>query len=106
MAMLMEKTMTMDYNKLEPAEGQKLLSAAKNMAGNPMAGGIDGMLRAVEPWLRSLLGLLLYGAAAVALDWRILLVLGVSAATVAAGRRAERKGSASFAAMEASRKRG
>ena len=75
MAMLMEKTMTMDYNKLEPAEGQKLLSAAKNMAGNPMAGGIDGMLRAVEPWLRSLLGLLLYGAAAVALDWRILLVL-------------------------------
>ena len=80
MAMLMEKTMTMDYNKLEPAEGQKLLSAAKNMAGNPMAGGIDGMLRAVEPWLRSLLGLLLYGAAAVALDWRILLVLAAMTA--------------------------
>ena len=73
--MLMEKAMTMDYNKLESAAGQKLLSAAKNAAGNPMAGGIDGMLRAVEPWLRGLLGILFYGGLAAALDWRILLVL-------------------------------
>ena len=74
-AMLMKKAMTMDYNKLESAAGQKLLSAAKNAAGNPMAGGIDGMLRAVEPWLRGLLGILFYGGLAAALDWRILLVL-------------------------------
>ncbi len=68
MAMLMEKTMTMDYNKLEPAEGQKLLSAAKNMAGNPMAGGVNELVYIMEPWLRNLLGILLYGAAAAVLD--------------------------------------
>ena len=79
-AMLMEKAMTMDYGKLESAKGQKDLAAAKNMAGNPMAGGVDAMLWAVEPWLRSLLGLLFYGAAAAALDWRIILVLAVMTA--------------------------
>lgn len=83
-AKLMEKSMTMDYGRLESPEGQKQLSAAKNMANNPMAGGVDGMLRMVEPWLRSLLGVLLYGTAAAALDWRILLVLaGMTAASTA-----------------------
>ena len=81
---LMEKAMTMDYGSLESPEGQKSLSAAKNMAGNPMAGGVDGMLWAVEPWLRSLLGLLFYGAAAAALDWRIILILvAMSASSIA-----------------------
>lgn len=83
-AKLMEKSMTMDYGRLESPEGQKQLSAAKNMANNPMAGGVNGMLRMVEPWLRSLLGVLLYGTAAAALDWRILLVLaGMTAASTA-----------------------
>ncbi|MDE7261796.1 MAG: hypothetical protein K2N78_07025, partial [Oscillospiraceae bacterium] len=79
-ARLMEKAMTMDYGKLESAGGQKLLAAAKNMAGNPQAGGVNAMLWAVEPWLRSLLGLLFYGAAAAALDWRIILILVVMTA--------------------------
>jgi len=74
-ASLMEKAMTMDYGILESPEGQKRLAAAKNMAGNPMAGGVNMMLYMVEPWLRGLLGVLLYGGAAGALDWRILLVL-------------------------------
>lgn len=57
---LMETIMTMDYSKLAPA--------AKNMANNPMVGGVDAMLYAVDPWLRSLLVLLFYGMAAVSLD--------------------------------------
>ena len=84
-AMLMEKILAMDYSKLESAEGQRRMAAAKNMAGNPMAGGVDGMVRAVEPWLCSLLGILIYGAAAAALDFRILLVLiGMTVANHAA----------------------
>lgn len=74
-AMLMEKTMTMDYSKLESPEGQKRLAAAKSVAGDTWAGGVHVMLWAVEPWLRSLLGVLLYGGLAFSLDWRILLVL-------------------------------
>ena len=77
---VMEKAMTMDYNYLESAEGQRELAAAKNMAGNPMAGGVNELLYEVEPWLRGLLGLLLYGAAAAALDWRIIAVLVVMTA--------------------------
>lgn len=93
MAMVMEKALTLDYSKLEPAEGQKRLSAAKNMAGNPMAGGVDGMIHVVEPWLRSLLGILFYGTAAVALDWRILLVLaGMTIANYAAASMVTRYG--------------
>ena len=79
-AMLMEKAMTMDYGKLESPAGQKGLAAARNMAGNPMAGGVDGMLWAVEPWVRGLLGLLLYGGMAAALDWRIIAVLAAMTA--------------------------
>ena len=82
-AMLMKKAMTMDYSYLESAEGQRELAAAKNMAGNPMAGGVNEMLYMVEPWLRGLLGILLYGGAAATLDWRILLVLaGMTAASM------------------------
>lgn len=80
MSMLMEKALTMDYGRLETPEGQKSLAAARNMAGNPMAGGVDAMLWAVEPWVRSLLGLLIYGAAAAALDWRIIAVLAAMTA--------------------------
>lgn len=84
-AMLMEKAMTMDYGYLESPEGQRELAAAKNMAGNPMAGGVNQMVYEVEPWVRNLLGIFLYGAAAAALDWRILLVLaGMTAANYAA----------------------
>ena len=82
---LMEKAMTMDYSLLESAEGQRELAAAKNMAGNPMAGGVNELVYIMEPWLRNLLGILLYGAAAAVLDWRILLVLaGMTAANCAA----------------------
>ncbi len=80
MSMLMEKALTMDYGRLETPEGQKSLAAARNMAGNPMAGGVNAMLWAVEPWVRSLLGLLIYGAAAAALDWRIIAVLAAMTA--------------------------
>ena len=84
-AALMEKAMTMDYGVLESAEGQRELAAAKNMAGNPMAGGVNELVYIMEPWLRNLLGILLYGAAAAVLDWRILLVLaGMTAANCAA----------------------
>ncbi|MDE7218378.1 MAG: ABC transporter ATP-binding protein/permease [Oscillospiraceae bacterium] len=84
-AMVMEKAMTMDYGKLESAEEQKRLATAKNQAGNPMSGGVNELLYAVEPWLRSLLGILIYGTAAVMLDWRILLVLaGMTVANYAA----------------------
>ncbi len=84
-AALMEKAMTMDYSLLESAEGQRELAAAKNMAGNPMAGGVNELVYIMEPWLRNLLGILLYGAAAAVLDWRILLVLaGMTAANCAA----------------------
>lgn len=79
-SMLMEKALTMDYGRLESPPGQKSLAAARNMAGNPMAGGVDAMLWAVEPWVRSLLGLLIYGAAAAALDWRIIAVLAAMTA--------------------------
>ncbi|MDE6588924.1 MAG: ABC transporter ATP-binding protein/permease [Oscillospiraceae bacterium] len=82
---LMEKAMTIDYNYIESPEGQQELAAAKNIAGNPMAGGVNRMLSIVEPWLRSLLGILLYGGMAATLDWRILLVLaGMAAANYAA----------------------
>ena len=82
---LMKKAMTMDYSLLESAEGQRELAAAKNMAGNPMAGGVNELVYIMEPWLRTLLGILLYGAAAAVLDWRILLVLaGMTAANCAA----------------------
>ena len=84
-AALMEKAMTMDYGVLESAEGQRELAAAKNMAGNPMAGGVNELVYIMEPWLRNLLGIFLYGAAAAVLDWRILLVLaGMTAANCAA----------------------
>ena len=82
---LMKKAMTMDYSLLESAEGQRELAAAKNMAGNPMAGGVNELVYIMEPWLRNLLGILLYGAAVAVLDWRILLVLaGMTAANCAA----------------------
>lgn len=85
--MVMEKCLTMDYGLLESPEGQRRRSAAINIAGNPAAGGVHGMLQNAEPWVRNLLGLLLYGAAAASLDWRILLVMALMslANTLAAG---------------------
>lgn len=81
---VMEKALTMDYEKLESPEGQKSLADAKNMAANSRT-GVNQMLCVVEPWLRSLVGVLLYGGMAAALDWRILLVLaGMAFASYAA----------------------
>ncbi len=74
MSMLMKKALTMDYCVLEPAEGQQKLSAAIH-ACNGNYVGVEGLLSHLEPWLRNLLGMLIYGAAAVVLDWRILPIL-------------------------------
>ncbi len=68
------KALTMDFCLLESPEGQKkTATASAALSGNNM--GVEGMLRHLEPWLLNLIGMVLYGAAAVRLDWRILLVL-------------------------------
>ncbi|MCM1542793.1 MAG: ABC transporter ATP-binding protein/permease [Blautia sp.] len=68
------KALTMDFCLLESPEGQRRAEAASvALHGNNV--GVEGMLRHLEPWLLNLIGMLLYGAAAVRLDWRILLVL-------------------------------
>lgn len=68
------KALTMDFCLLESPEGQKkAATASAALSGNNM--GVEGMLRHLEPWLLNLIGMVLYGAAAVRLDWRILLVL-------------------------------
>lgn len=72
---LMEKALTVDYAYLESPDGQRDLSAAKNTVSSFWVEDIEEVLYNVEPWLRNLLGLILYGAAATILDWRILLVL-------------------------------
>lgn len=75
----MRKALTMDFCLLESPEGQKKLATAEAAVCNSQ--GVEGMLRHLEPWLLNLTGMVLYGAAAVRLDWRILLVLlGMSAA--------------------------
>lgn len=55
-------------------EGQKKAAIA-DIALRSNNVGVEGMLRHLEPWLLNLIGMILYGAAAVRLDWRILLVL-------------------------------
>lgn len=68
------KALTMDFCLLESPEGQKkAATASAALHGNNV--GVEGMLRHLEPWLLNLTGMVLYGAAAVRLDWRILLVL-------------------------------
>ena len=74
MGLIMEKVLSIDYCLLEPAEGQHRLGEALHaMSGSDH--GVGGMLAELEPWLRSILGLLLYGSVAVALDWRLLPLL-------------------------------
>ncbi len=68
------KALTMDFCLLESPEGQKKAAAA-DVALRRNDVGVEGMLRHLEPWLLNLTGMVLYGAAAVRLDWRILLVL-------------------------------
>lgn len=68
------KALTMDFCLLESPEGQKKAALAESaLRTNDV--GVEGMLRHLEPWLLNLIGMVLYGAAAVQLDWRILLVL-------------------------------
>lgn len=68
------KALTMDFCLLESPEGQKkAATASAALYGNNV--GVEGMLRHLEPWLLNLTGMVLYGAAAVRLDWRIFLVL-------------------------------
>lgn len=68
------KALTIDFCLLESPEGQKkTATASAALSGNNM--GVEGMLQHLEPWLLNLIGMVLYGAAAVRLDWRILLVL-------------------------------
>ena len=68
------KALTMDFCLLESPEGQKKAATADAaLCSNDV--GVEGMLRHLEPWLLNLTGMVLYGAAAVRLDWRILLVL-------------------------------
>ena len=68
------KALTMDFCLLESPEGQKKAATADAaLCSNDV--GVEGMLRHLEPWLLNLVGMVLYGAAAVRLDWRILLVL-------------------------------
>ena len=67
--MLMEKTLAVDYSYLESPEGQRELAAAKSAISDSIE--VSQLLYNVEPWLRNLLGILFYGAAAFALDWRI-----------------------------------
>ena len=74
MGLIMEKALTMDYCLLEPAEGQRRLSAALEAVGGGNEGA-SGLLNNLEPWLHNALGMLLYGAVAVSLDWRLLPVL-------------------------------
>lgn len=74
MGLIMEKALTMDYCLLEPAEGQRRLSAALEAIGGGNEGA-SGLLNNLEPWLHNALGMLLYGAVAVSLDWRLLPVL-------------------------------
>lgn len=82
--MLMEKALTVDYAYLESPEGQRELSASKNTVSSSWVEDIEEVLYNVEPWLRNLLGLILYGAAAAILDWHILLVLtGMTIANLA-----------------------
>lgn len=81
--MLMEKTLTVDYGYLESPEGQQELAAAKSAISDSIE--VSQLLHNIEPWLRNLLGIIFYGAAAFALDWRILLVLaGMALANFAA----------------------
>ena len=68
------KALTMDFCLLELPEGQKKAATA-DAALRSNNVGVEGMLRHLEPWLLNLIGMILYGAAAVRLDWRILLVL-------------------------------
>lgn len=68
------KALTMDFCLLESPEGQKKAATA-DIALRSNNVGVEGMLRHLEPWLLNLIGMILYGAAAVRLDWRILLVL-------------------------------
>ena len=68
------KALTMDFCLLESPEGQKKAATA-DAALRSNNVGVEGMLRHLEPWLLNLIGMVLYGAAAVRLDWRILLVL-------------------------------
>lgn len=83
--MLMEKALTVDYTYLESPEGQRELAAAKSTVSSSWVEDIEEVLYNVEPWLRNLLGIILYGAAATILDWRILLVLaGMTIANFAA----------------------
>lgn len=83
--MLMEKALTVDYTYLESPEGQRELAAAKNTVNSHWSEDLDELLYNVEPWLRNLLGIILYGTAATILDWRILLVLvGMTIANFAA----------------------
>ena len=68
------KALTMDFCLLESPEGQKKAATADAaLRSNDV--GVEGMLRHLEPWLLNLIGMVLCGAAAVRLDWRILLVL-------------------------------
>ena len=68
------KALTMDFCLLESPEGQKKAATADAaLRSNDV--GVEGMLRHLKPWLLNLIGMVLYGAAAVRLDWRILLVL-------------------------------
>ena len=85
-ASLAEKVLTADYCLLEPAEGQRRMdNAHRSISRNSV--GVERMLTELEPLVRNLLGVLLYGALAVALDWRILLVLaGMTACNCLAAR--------------------
>lgn len=68
------KALTMDFCLLESPEGQKKAATADAaLRSNDV--GVEGMLRHLEPWLLNLIGMVLYGTAAVRLDWHILLVL-------------------------------
>lgn len=78
MGLVMEKALTMDYCLLEPAEGQRRLSAALEAIGGGNEGA-SGLLNNLEPWLHNVLGVLLYGAVAVSLDWRLLPLLAAMA---------------------------
>ena len=74
-----KKALTRDYQLLESPEGlQRMETASHAVGGNHV--GVEGMLRHLADWLLNLLGMVLYGGLAVALDWRILLVLAAMTA--------------------------
>ena len=66
-----QKALTMDFCLLESPAGQKK-SATADAALSSNRVGVEGMLRHLEPWLLNLIGMVLYGAAAVRLDWLLL----------------------------------